>query len=78
MFPLSSSLPPLARCSTASAGQLGIGQTLPGDLRKDFIEPLRVGDVYTIVEPKHLLVKVAIQVERLDTDVSTCEVPLGE
>jgi hypothetical protein len=58
-------------------GQLGICQPLAYDLRHGQIEAVGVGNVLlfgcAMVIAEHLLVKVAVKVERFDSDISSVD-----
>ena len=58
-------------------GEFRIGQPFADDLTDTDIESLRIGHL-AVVEPKRLLIDIAKQVEWLDTDVGSVQLPLNE
>ena len=57
--------------------QLRIGQPLPGSGRGDLTEPIAI-IVLTLIEPKSLLIKIPVEMRRINTNIGPLEDALQE
>src|SRR5665213_60472 len=66
------------RRGASGAGQIAVSQPASRNLRQNFVEPLTIVLIDAVIESEHLLIEVAVKMERLHGNVGSGEIPFRE